>query len=224
MLFMRPAVIIHNSISLDTAYVGFDVDLGIHYGTLLSFEPDALLVGSATALSGIELGGEMPSEAEYDMKRPEMQEDDPRPVGVFVDSMGLLIKRLHFYRRLEHIKDVIVMVSENSPEEYLAYLEEREYPYIRAGTTRVNIGEALAELSGRFGISKVISDSGGHLNSHLIEDGIADELSLLTFPVLAGGEYPKLFEQLEQHVTLECISSSLLEGGVLHSRYRLHRD
>ncbi len=47
---MQPFVIIHNSISPDTAYGGFDVDHGIYYRTPLSFDPDALLVGSATAI------------------------------------------------------------------------------------------------------------------------------------------------------------------------------
>ncbi len=52
---MYPEVVIHNSVSPDHAVRGFDVDLGMHYGALLTLEPGALLAGSATAKSGIEL-------------------------------------------------------------------------------------------------------------------------------------------------------------------------
>lgn len=86
---MYPEVIIHNSVSLDHAVTGFDVDLGLHYGALLAFEPGAVLAGSATAKSGIEMFMDINEpEAEADRHRPEVRPDDRRPLCVIVDSRG----------------------------------------------------------------------------------------------------------------------------------------
>ena len=68
---MLPDVIIHNTVSLDSAILGFEIDLGLHYATLLAFEPDAILAGSATARYGIDMFlDEVPAEEEGDRIRP----------------------------------------------------------------------------------------------------------------------------------------------------------
>ena len=153
---MYPEVIIHNSVSLDHAVTGFEIDIGQHYGALLAFEPGAVLAGSATAKSGIELfmGITLP-ETEADRHRPWVRPDDPRPVCVIVDSRGVLKNLLHFYRNMEHTKDVVVLVSEATPEDYLDYLRERDYPFIRCGRSRVDLRAAIRELGERFGITRV---------------------------------------------------------------------
>ncbi|WP_246269873.1 hypothetical protein [Methanofollis tationis] len=46
---MSPRTIIHTTVSLDNAFTGFEIDIGLHYELLLSLHPDALLVGSTTA-------------------------------------------------------------------------------------------------------------------------------------------------------------------------------
>ncbi|KAF5067479.1 hypothetical protein DSECCO2_252900 [anaerobic digester metagenome] len=184
---MYPEVIIHNTVSLDHAVRGFEIDLGLHYGALLALEPGAVLAGSATARSGIELFTDVnETETEADRHRPEVRPDDPRPVCVIVDSKGILKDLLHFYRNMEHTKDVIVLVSEATPEDYLDYLREREYPFIRRGKDRVDLKGAIRELGERFGISRVVSDTGPDLNDVLIREGIADTISLIVHPVVVG--------------------------------------
>lgn len=217
---MSPQVIIHTTVSLDNAITGYDIDIGLHYELLLSFGPDALLVGSTTARTGIEtfMDIEQP-EGPDDLHRPAVDPDDPRPIGVFVDSRGVLKGLLHFYRQMEHIKDVVVLVSEATPEDYLAYLGEREYPFIRCGKERVDLGAALHELGERFGISRVASDSGGGLNDALIREGIADEVSLVVTPVIAGKECKKVFGSVEVPVGLELIGSKEVGKGRVHLRY-----
>lgn len=176
---MSPRVIIHTTVSLDSATTGYDIDIGLHYEILLSFGPDALLVGSTTARTGIETFMDIDRpEGPADLQRPEVRPDDPRPIGVFVDSRGVLKDLLHFYRQMEHIKDVVVLVSDATPEDYIAYLREREYPFIRCGAERVDLRAALDELEARFGIAQVVTDSGGGLSGALIEAGIADESAL----------------------------------------------
>ncbi len=77
-----PVVIILNTVSLDNAIPGFDIDPGLHYSTLLSFEPDAILVGSATAIIGIDLYlDEVPPEEEGDPIPSVPAPDEHHPSG-----------------------------------------------------------------------------------------------------------------------------------------------
>ncbi|WP_067048799.1 dihydrofolate reductase family protein [Methanofollis ethanolicus] len=221
---MSPQVIIHTTVSLDNAITGYDIDIGLHYELLLSFGPEALLVGSTTARTGIEtfLDIEQP-EGPADLQRPAVSPDDPRPIGVFVDSRGVLKGLLHVYRQMEHIKDVVVLVSAATPEDYIAYLREREYPFIRCGTERVDLKAALHELEARFGISCVVTDSGGGLSGALIAAGVADEVSLVVTPVIAGAGCTKLFRGVDAPVDLELIGSKEAGKGRVHLRYAVKK-
>jgi 2,5-diamino-6-(ribosylamino)-4(3H)-pyrimidinone 5'-phosphate reductase len=72
--------------------------------------------------------------------------------------------------------------------EYLHYLKERHINYIIAGQDHVDLCVALAELNSRFGVKVVRVDAGGTLNGQLLRQGLVDELSLLIYPSLVGGE------------------------------------
>lgn len=219
---MLPLVILHNSVSLDNAVVGFDIDIGLHYEILLSFSPDALLVGSTTAKTGIEMFSDIDEpEQPADRHRLPQNPGDRRPVGAIVDSRGVLHGLLHFYRRSEHFRDVVVLVSNATPEAYIAYLAEREYPYIRCGEERVNLAAALEELRKRFGVQTVVTDSGGGLNAALLEQGIAGEISLIVTPVIAGTAPKKVFRSVHTSCDLELISSAEVGEGRVHLRYRV---
>ncbi|MBN1194330.1 MAG: RibD family protein [Methanomicrobiaceae archaeon] len=217
---MMPRVIIHNSVSLDNALTGFDIDLGVHYGALLTYKPDAVLTGADTVLYGVEMFlDEVPPEEERDLTRPPAKPDDSRPIEVIVDSRGRLPNLLHIFRRSEHVKDVLVLVSDRTPEEYLDYLEEREYPFIRCGSDHVDLRAALEILRREYGVSTVVSDSGSLLSGVLIREKIAGELSLLVVPVLAGTRQKKLFESVETPVDLTFNRSERLENGIMHLMY-----
>jgi len=221
---MYPEVIIHNSVSLDHAVRGFEVDLGLHYGALLAFGPGAVLAGSATAKSGIEMFMDINEpETEADWHRPEVRLDDPRPVSVIVDSRGILKDLLHFYRNMEHTKDVIILVSEATPEDYLDYLSERDYPFIRCGKDRVDLKGAIRELGERFGITRVVSDSGPDLNDVLIREGIADTISLIVHPVIVGEGEKRLFGRAGGRTALELRKVVPMEQGTVHLVYAVKK-
>ena len=220
---MHPEVIIHNSVSLDHAVTGFEIDLGQHYGALLAFEPEAVLAGSTTAKTGIEIFMDITlPEAEADRYRPEVRADDRRPICVIVDSRGVLKGLLHFYRNMEHTKDVVVLVSETTPEEYLDYLREREYPFIRCGGNRVDLRGALRELGERFGITRVVSDSGPELNNVIIREGLAGTISLIVHPVIAGEVEKKLFDS-GGRAALELRKAVPMAQGTVHLVYAVKR-
>ncbi len=217
---MLPELIIHNTLSLDNAYYGFDIDLGAHYSVLTGFSPDAVLAGSNTAKTGVETFFDpVPEEKEKDLTRPDQSAEDKRPVSVIVDSGGKLKGLLHIYRNLEHIRDVFVLVSETTPADYLEYLEERDYPYFMCGYDHVDLREALSILKSSYGFERIVSDSGGRLNSILIDEGIASSLSLIIAPVIAGQDKRKFFEGIDKSVRLDTKSSETMIGGLIHIIY-----
>jgi len=217
---MPPEVIVHNTLSLDNAFYGFDIDLESHYSVLTGFKPDAILVGSDTAKTGVEMFfNPVPEETEKDLIRPGQSPDDPRPASVIVDSRGKLKGLLHIYRNLEHVRDVIVLVSETTPADYLKYLEEREYPYLMSGYDRVDLKEAVGLLGDTFGFSRIVSDSGGRLNCILIDERIALSLSIIIAPVIAGPDHRRYFEDINSTADLKLKKTEQLKNGLVHLVY-----
>ncbi|MCQ1537005.1 RibD family protein [Methanosarcina sp. KYL-1] len=223
---MLPKLILHNSISLDSSITGFEANLAVHYGILSSYRPSAMLVGSKTAKIGIELFYEkVPAEEETDFSKPEIQPGDPRAYWLIADSRGILEGLLHIYRRSEYCKDVIVLVSKRTPASYINYLKERNYDFIRAGEDHVDYRQALGTANERYGFKLVVSDSGGMLNSILLEQGLAEEISLVVYPVVVGKQGTNLFRNLEKSgVQLELLRTEALEGNYVHLLYRVLKE
>jgi len=225
---MLPEVIIHNSVTLDNAFTADafskkSVDIGLHYEILMSFEPDALLIGSGSSTGGIELcGGNIPHEEKSDLEKPATDAGDKRPYGIFIDSRGQLMNKLHFYRRLPHIKDALVLVSKKTPEEYIKYLTERNYDFVVSGDVKPDYMEALLELNRRYGFKRIVSDSGSILNGVILGKKIACILSLLVYPEIAGKDCRKLFENVSVPIIMELEESRQIRDGIIHNMYKLN--
>ena len=196
---MLPKLVIHNSISLDGSTTGFEANLDVHYKILSSYQPDAMIVGSNTAKTGTQFFcDKIPPEEASDFQKPEIQSDDPRAYWLIADSRGILEGLLHVFRRSEYSKDVIVLVSEKTPDRYIKYLKERNYDFIKSGADRVNIRQALEIASQKYGFKLVVSDSGGVLNSILLDQELVEEISLILTPEIAGKNGTNLFRNLEK--------------------------
>ena len=220
---MLPRLIIHNSISIDGSTTGFEANIVIHYKILSSYQPDAMIVGSNTAKTGTQFFcDKIPPEDESDFLKPEIQSDDSRAYWLIADSRGALEGLLHVSRRSEYCKDVIVLVSERTPDPYINYLKERNYDFIRAGADRVDIRQALEIANETYGFKLVISDSGGMLNSILLEHGLVEEISLVLNPEITGKSGTNLFRNLEKSGTqLELIKDEIVEKKYVHLMYRV---
>ena len=118
---MIPKLIVHNSISLDGSTTGFEANLDIHYKLLRSYLPDAIIVGSNTAKTGTQFFCEtIPPEEESvsgSLRSTWSQ-------SVLVDCrLREFLKDYCVFRRSDYGKDVIVLVSEKTPEGYINYLK-----------------------------------------------------------------------------------------------------
>lgn len=217
-----PSVIIHNEVSLDGSIKDFDSDMGTYYILAARYKPDAHMVGSVTVLSASE---DLPAEEPADFLKPEISPSDPRPYWVIIDSKGVLSGMLHFYRRMEYIKGIIVVVSQSTPPGYIDYLQKRNFDVIVKGSEQVDLKEALVELKGKFGVKTIITDSGGVLNSALIGQGLVNELSIIISPQLVGTSATNLFRtlSLEQPMKLKFKACEAQGDGHVWLRYTLKK-
>lgn len=215
---MLPKIITHNAVSLDGSISGFVIDLEKYYAIVGRMKPDAMLVGSSTAKSGVEMYSDgIPDESPSDFVKPRITSDNLRPYWVIPDHNGLLQGRLHIFRRLEFCKDVIILLSEKSPESYVKYLMERNYDVIISGHEDVDLKKSLEILANKYDCRVVVTDSGGNLNKALLEAGIVDEISLLIYPVLVDQKHLKLFRGLnlsQKQVRLQLIAVEGIEDQV----------
>jgi len=206
----------HNQISLDGAVSGFQIDPGAYYKILNSFNAEMYLVGSKTAISGIKTFTQIVSPEEpEDFENPKTKADDKRPVWVIPDSEGKLQGLLHIFRRYEHCRDIIILVSLETPKSYLDYLNERNYTYLIAGEVKVDFKNGFEQLAQKFPYETMVTDNGGTLSSILLEKSLIDQVSLILSPTLTGKKPPKLFRDLKlgkRVIKLNPVKTELLEN------------
>lgn len=219
---MLPKVILHNTISINGAVRGFDANLGIHYGIASSLQPEAFLVGTDTILSAPE---EIPREENQDPVEKVIDPTDPRPYWVVVDSRGRLQPVLRYYRNMEYIKDIIVLISEATPHNYRKFLHLHKFESVQAGVDHVNLRVALAVLHEKYKIQTLVTDCGPKLAGILLEQDLVSEFSLIIAPSLVSVNMPQLFENVDfkernmNSVELKLISCEKTEKEHIHLRY-----
>jgi 2,5-diamino-6-(ribosylamino)-4(3H)-pyrimidinone 5'-phosphate reductase len=212
---MLPKVVIYNTISLDGAIKDFSVDIALHYEVAGRIGSQVMLVGSETARTGIEVYSQKSPEQPSDWVKPKIKEDDKRGYWAIADSRGKLNGLLHIYRQSGYGKDVIVLVSEKTPKEYIDYLKTRNYDYIVAGNDHVDYRLALEELNRRYGFDTVATDTGGVLVAELLKQGLVDEVMLMVAPEIVGEKAVTLFRTVEKPFKLDLVNCESIKGHVL---------
>jgi len=182
---MLPKVIIYNAVSLDGRINGFIEDKELYYKLASKWDIDAVLMGSNTILKVFNAeSGELREEGDF--KTSEVVENDSRPLLVIPDSGGR-IRIWNEVFEMPFIRDILVLCSRSTPQEYLNFLEERFIKYMVIGYDKVNLGTALEELNIQFGVKSIRVDGGGVLNGALLMEDLVDEICLLIHPTIVGG-------------------------------------
>lgn len=83
----------------------------------------------------------------------------------------------------EHL---IAVLTEQVPDEYLAYLRRVGVSYVFGGAASLDFALVLDKLARLFPIQTILLEGGGHLNGSLLKAGLVDELSLLHVPTIDG--------------------------------------
>ena len=204
-------MIVQAAVSLDGRIDGFEPDVGVYYGLIETWDEDATLSGSETVLAGAP-----DPDRPYAQPASAPEPDDDRPLLAVVDSRGrvrswaALLAAGHWSRGLS-------LCSAATPPHHLEYLKRVGVEAAIHGDDRVDLPRSLAELADRR-IATVRVDAGPTLNGLLLRAGLADELSLLLHPAIAGDGRPFL-DRLDTAVRLRLIAEERLDDGLVWLRY-----
>jgi 2,5-diamino-6-(ribosylamino)-4(3H)-pyrimidinone 5'-phosphate reductase len=226
---MLPKVILHTATSLDGRITGFPADLELYYTLAAQWNPDAILFGSETVLAAARDNPalEVPPEHE-EMFRPPHGLPDPRPLLVIADSRGR-VRCWDAIRKWPYMRDVLVLCSSSTPQEYRDFLRYETIAAIVTGDDHIDMRTALELLNRDYGVNIIRVDSGGTLNSVLLQAGVVDEVSVLIHPYLVGGiPDPTMFDPLKAgfmdlQVPLHFLKSEVLGTGILWLRYAVKK-
>lgn len=224
---MIPYIILYNAVSLDGRITGFNADVELYYELASKWDINAVLMGSNTVLTGLNA---KPFEAREDdkesLKSREKDPDDSRPFLVIPDSKG----RIRIWNELfqmPYLRDIIVLCSRTTPEEYLDFLKERNIDYIIKGEHHVDMKTALEKLSSKYGIKSIRVDSGGILNGILIRQGLADEIHVLIHPEVVGDTIENsIFNEedkssLKDAIRLKLVHIDKLKNDIIWLKYKI---
>ena len=222
---MLPKVIIFDNISLDGRIDGFNIDTELYYQLASEWSLDAVLMSSKTLLKRFHLEkGDINEEMAH--KFSQTNETDNPPLLVVPDSRGMI---RNWNKILENpiFKDILVLCSRSTPQEYLDFLEERYIKYMVIGYDKVNLGTALEELNLQFGVKNLRVEGGGRLNGALLRDDLVDEVCVLIYPNLVGGISPDTIytapdlPSKEGVLDLKLLKMKKLKNEIIMLHYRI---
>jgi 2,5-diamino-6-(ribosylamino)-4(3H)-pyrimidinone 5'-phosphate reductase len=207
---MLPKLVLHNSVSLDGSLTDFEVNMELHYRIAGNYKADAHLIGSKTMTAGFELFNvSVPTEEKSDFEKPNRSSD--LPFWVTPDTKGNLKGLLHACRRFEYSRDIVVLISETTPRDYVEYLQERNYDYHVVGRTQVDLKCALELLSEAYNVKTVLADTGRILGNLLLNQGLVNEISLLVHPSIVGPKCYGMFCDVE-NMKLTLLHNETFDG------------
>lgn len=91
---------------------------------------------------------------------------------------------------------LIVVLTEQVGDDYLAYLRRLGISYVFGGAQSLDFAVVLDKIARLFPIQTILLEGGGHLNGSLLKAGLVDELSLLHYPIVDGAATSAtIFEQ-----------------------------
>jgi len=88
---------------------------------------------------------------------------------------------------------IVEVLCEDTPDTYLAYLQEIGVSYLFAGERELDLPLALVKLHDLFGIRKLLLEGGSILNGAFQREGVIDELSLVVAPIVGAAQDKPLF-------------------------------
>lgn len=144
--------------------------------------------------------------------------------GIFLDAHGKAV-----WGRSDIGGDaILVILTESVSDSHLAGLRAEGISYIFAGSTTIDLAQALEILNAELGIERLLLEGGGGANGALLRAGLVDEISLVVCPVIDGSAgAPAVFDSGGVDLgrapigRMELASHTVLDGGVVWLRYRL---
>lgn len=146
--------------------------------------------------------------AQLEMALPEeFRASDPTPVdkeafSKKVDAPGYEVVadthgKLLWPDVWEPEKPLLILTSEQVPQEYLNYLDSRNISWIAVGREQIDLARAAEILAEEFGVERMAVVGGSAINTSFLDAGLLDEVSILMGTGIDGrGGMPAVFDGL----------------------------
>ena len=122
---------------------------------------------------------------------------------------------------------VITILTEEVPDQYLAFLQETGVSYLFGGKSQIDLADVLEKLRARFGIKKLLLEGGGKINGSFLAANLIDELSILVGPVADGSVGTATLFDVEDAAAparkLKLLSMEKRPGDIVWLRYKVRR-
>ena len=228
---MKPYVICHMCTTIDGRILGErwgrlpGVKDGGHLfeTTAATFGIGAWLVGTTTMKEFADRNVTLKKTAQPIERTDHIGDPNAKRFAIGTDAKGVLR-----YKRGDVNGDhVVLLVSQQVSDAYLAHLRAAGVSYFFCGKDHVDVRVACRKIGSKLGLRKLLLEGGGVFNGAMLKAGLIDEISQVVVPLVDGGAgIPTLFEipgrpSRMAARQLRLIGQQKLPGGITWARYRL---
>ena len=120
-------------------------------------------------------------------------------------------------------KPLLILTSEQVPQEYLTYLDGRNISWLATGKERIDLARATEILATEFGVERMAVVGGSAINTSFLDAGLLDEVSILIGAGIDGrGSMPAVFDGLPMShsvIPLRLTDVQRFDSGAVWLRY-----
>jgi 2,5-diamino-6-(ribosylamino)-4(3H)-pyrimidinone 5'-phosphate reductase len=227
----RPYVICHMCTSIDGKILsgrwgrlrGGRDSAELFERTAASFAVSAWLVGTTTMREFSGPDRSLPKARTRIERRDYLAQPNADSFAIGADAKGILR-----FRRADVGGDhVVLLVTNQVSNDYLAHLRSAGVSYLFCGAKRVHLPTALKKIGQKLGVHRLMLEGGGTFNGAMLKNRLIDEVSQIIVPVADGGVGVRsLFDipgrpPRRAAATLRALSHRRLAGGIHWLRYRI---
>jgi riboflavin biosynthesis pyrimidine reductase len=228
---MKPYVICHMCTTIDGKILGqrwhrlprVGDSTKLFETTAASFGIGAWLVGNTTMKEFAGPPMRLPRATGSVDRKDHLAEAGAGRFAIGVDAKGVL----RFQRPDVNGDHIVVLVSEQVSDAYLAHLRAAGVSYLFCGREHVDVRRAMRKIGGRLGLRKLMLEGGGAFNGSALAAGEIDEISQVIVPIADGGTgIASLFDipgppPRMAAARLRLMRHRTLPGGFVWLRYRV---
>ncbi|MEA2733708.1 MAG: 2,5-diamino-6-(ribosylamino)-4(3H)-pyrimidinone 5-phosphate reductase [Humisphaera sp.] len=229
---MKPYVICHMCTTIDGKILGdrWGKIPGQKDGATLfettaaSFGIGAWLVGTTTMKEFSGRNVKLPRAAKKIPRRDHIANEAAKSLAIGADAKGVL----RFQENEVDGDHVVLLVTEQVNNDYLAHLQSAGVSYLFCGKRELDLPLALRKLASSFRLRKLMAQGGGKFNGAMLHAGLIDEISHVVVPIADGGvgissffDIPTKTPPPKAAATLRLLSRKAMPGGATWTRYRV---
>lgn len=193
-----------------------------YYQTLEALQAPTTISGRVTAQLEMALPGEFQTSEPTPVRKEVFSKKADAPgYEVVVDTHGKLL----WPGSGEQEKPLLILTSEQTPQEYLSYLDGRNISWIVTGKERIDLARAVEILAAEFGVERMAVVGGSAINTSFLDAGLLDEVSILIGAGIDGrGGMPAVFDGLPKThpvIPLRLTDVQKFDSGAVWMKYRI---